>query len=169
MRRRRDGEGEDRRDDARARAPSRRSPSPLTAPAPSAAKAAPTTPPMSACDELDGRPEVPRREVPGDRADEAGEDDGRGHRRRSRRCPWPTVAATCERDERARRSSGPPTSPTAKRGDIARVEIDVAIALAVSWKPLVKSKRERRGHDDDEDDVAVHGRRRAPPTPVRRS
>src|SRR5256885_12329966 len=30
-------------------------------------------------------------------------------------------------------------SPTAARGDSARVEIDVAIALAVSWNPLVKS------------------------------
>ena len=30
-------------------------------------------------------------------------------------------------------------SATATRGDIARVEIDVATALAVSWKPLVKS------------------------------
>jgi hypothetical protein len=29
---------------------------------------------------------------------------------------------------------------TAARGDMARVEIDVATALAVSWKPLVKSK-----------------------------
>src|SRR5438045_4692812 len=29
--------------------------------------------------------------------------------------------------------------PTAARGDSARVEIDVAIALAVSWKPFVKS------------------------------
>src|SRR5205823_4681478 len=29
--------------------------------------------------------------------------------------------------------------PTAVRGDSARVEIDVAIALAVSWKPFVKS------------------------------
>ena len=30
-------------------------------------------------------------------------------------------------------------SVTATRGAIARVEIDVATALAVSWKPLVKS------------------------------
>ena len=28
---------------------------------------------------------------------------------------------------------------TARRGDSARVEIDVATALAVSWKPFVKS------------------------------
>ena len=28
---------------------------------------------------------------------------------------------------------------TAARGDSARVEIDVATALAVSWKPFVKS------------------------------
>ena len=30
-------------------------------------------------------------------------------------------------------------SETASRGDSARVEIDVATALAVSWNPLVKS------------------------------
>src|SRR2546421_165645 len=30
--------------------------------------------------------------------------------------------------------------PTARRGDMARVEIDVATTLAVSWNPLVKSK-----------------------------
>jgi hypothetical protein len=30
--------------------------------------------------------------------------------------------------------------PTATRGAIARVEIDVATTLAVSWKPFVKSK-----------------------------
>ena len=29
--------------------------------------------------------------------------------------------------------------PTATRGDIACVEIDVATTLAVSWKPFVKS------------------------------
>src|SRR5215208_484248 len=29
--------------------------------------------------------------------------------------------------------------PTASRGDMARVEIDVATTFAVSWKPLVKS------------------------------
>ena len=32
-------------------------------------------------------------------------------------------------------------SPTAARGERARVEIEVAIALAVSWNPFVKSKR----------------------------
>ena len=31
-------------------------------------------------------------------------------------------------------------NPTASRGGIARVEIEVATTLAVSWKPLVKSK-----------------------------
>ncbi len=33
---------------------------------------------------------------------------------------------------------------TASRGDNARVETEVATAFAVSWKPLVKSKRARR-------------------------
>ena len=33
---------------------------------------------------------------------------------------------------------------TARRGDSARVDTDVATAFAVSWKPFVKSKRARR-------------------------
>ena len=67
---------------------------------PSATNAEPTTPPISACEERRRQPEVPGGEVPGDRADEAGEhdrrrdqvgvDDAVGDRRRH-----------LERDERA--------------------------------------------------------------------
>ena len=32
---------------------------------------------------------------------------------------------------------------TATRGDIARVDTDVAIEFAVSWKPFVKSNADR--------------------------
>ena len=52
--------------------------------------------------------------------------------------PWPTVAATSS-EMNAPTKFRIAASATAKRGDIARVEIDVATALAVSWKPLVKS------------------------------
>ena len=93
---------------------------------------------MSACDELDGRPkyQVTRFQAIAPMRPaktivvviDVGLDDAVGDRR-----------GDLERDERAdevqdRRHARPPT-----RGDIARVEIDVATALAVSWKPLVKS------------------------------
>ena len=52
--------------------------------------------------------------------------------------PEAIVAATAsERNAPTKFSTA--ASATATRGDIARVEIDVATALAVSWKPLVKS------------------------------
>src|SRR5205085_5883583 len=52
--------------------------------------------------------------------------------------PLPTVAATCVvRNAPARLSAA--ESRTAVRGLSARVETEVAMALAVSWKPLVKS------------------------------
>ena len=52
--------------------------------------------------------------------------------------PWPTVAATSS-EMKAPAKFRTADRSTAKRGDMARVETDVAIALAVSWKPLVKS------------------------------
>ena len=52
--------------------------------------------------------------------------------------PWATVAATLS-EMKAPAKFRTADSSTAKRGDIARVETEVAIALAVSWKPLVKS------------------------------
>ena len=52
--------------------------------------------------------------------------------------PVAIVAATAsERNAPTKLSAA--ASATASRGDSARVEIDVATALAVSWKPLVKS------------------------------
>ena len=52
--------------------------------------------------------------------------------------PLATVAATSS-EMNAPTKFRIAASATAARGDIARVEIDVATALAVSWKPLVKS------------------------------
>ena len=76
---------------------------------------------------------------------DVGVDDARGDRRRDR-----------ERQERADEVQRSRPCATATRGGIARVEIEVAIALAVSWKPLVKSKASAVADDDPEDDVGVH-------------
>src|SRR3954453_10258263 len=53
--------------------------------------------------------------------------------------PLAIVAATAS-DRNAPTKFSVAARPTARRGGIARVEIDVATALAVSWKPFVKSK-----------------------------
>jgi hypothetical protein len=84
-----------------------------------------------------GQTEVPGEQVPGDRADDAGEDDAQASQARGRLTrPSPTVLATF----------APKWAPTklptaaissATPGVRARVEIEVAIALAASWKPLV--------------------------------
>ena len=52
--------------------------------------------------------------------------------------PLAIVAATCS-ERKAPTKFRIAAIVTATRGAIARVEIDVATALAVSWKPLVKS------------------------------
>src|SRR3954447_14057626 len=113
-------------------------PSQLMADVPSAASIAPTTPPMSACDELDGSPAhqvtrfhtiAPTRPA-----------------KTTVSVIWPastippaTVAATCsERNAPTKFRIAAP--PTAMFGGRARVEIEVATTLAVSWKPFVKSK-----------------------------
>src|SRR4051812_44260076 len=53
--------------------------------------------------------------------------------------PLAIVAATAS-DRNAPTKLRLAARPTATRGGIARVETDVATALAVSWKPFVKSK-----------------------------
>src|SRR5215213_9924408 len=113
------------------------SPEPMTASGPLAANAAPTTPPMSACDELDGSPKyhvarfqaiAPIRPAKTTVVVTASDST----------IPWATVAATA-RDRNAPTKFRTEASATANRGDIARVDTDVAIALAVSWNPFVKS------------------------------
>src|SRR5215204_269226 len=114
-----------------------RIPSPITASGPSATKAEPTTPPMSACEDEDGRhqyhvmrfqaiaPIRPAKTIA-------------GVMRSASTMPLAIVAATSsERNAPAKLRTA--ASPTASRGDSARVEIDVATAFAVSWNPLVKS------------------------------
>jgi hypothetical protein len=114
-------------------------PSQLMTSGPDAAIADPATPPMSAWLELDGKAEEPRDEVPGDRADEAGEDDAQRDRV-GVHDPLRDRRGDRERDECPRKLRIAART-TAVRGVSARVETLVAIAFAVSWNPFVKSKK----------------------------
>ena len=114
------------------------SPSPSTASGPSAMNAAPATPPMSACDELEGSPKYhvirfqviapirPAKTIVSLIASAS-------------TMPLAIVAATSS-EMNAPTKLRIAARRTAARGDIARVEIEVATAFAVSWKPFVKSK-----------------------------
>ena len=112
-------------------------PSQITALGPSAAKAAPTTPPISACEDDDGRPKyhVSRFQKI---APINPEKTIASVIMSASTMPLAIVAATCS-DRNAPTKFRIAASVTATRGAIARVEIDVATAFAVSWKPLVKS------------------------------
>src|SRR3954469_1873647 len=113
------------------------SPSVRIASEPAAANAAPTTPPMSACDELDGSPKyhvtrfqkmAPMRPAKITVV----------VMRSASTMPLAIVAATSS-EMKAPTKFRIAAIVTAVRGASARVEIDVATALAVSWNPLVKS------------------------------
>src|SRR3954452_19396721 len=113
------------------------SPSPMTPLEPTAANVEPPHPPISACDDDEGSPKYqvsrfqaiapirPEKTIgsvitPGSTM------------------PLAIVAATAS-DRKAPTKFSDAAIATATRGAIARVEIIVAIAFAVSWKPLVKS------------------------------
>jgi hypothetical protein len=112
-------------------------PLPMTASVPAATRAEPTTPPIRACDEDDGRPKyhVARFQAiaPIRPANTIG-----GVIRPGSTMPLAMVAATSS-ERKAPTKLSEAASPTAIFGAIARVEMEVATALAVSWKPLVKS------------------------------
>src|SRR6185369_13584727 len=112
-------------------------PSPLIAPVPSATKTDPIMPPISAWEDDDGSPNhhvvrfqaiapirPPKTTV--------------GVTALASTMPLATVAATSS-EMNAPAKLKIADIATAARGDSARVEMLVAIALAVSWKPLVKS------------------------------
>src|SRR5829696_7111894 len=112
-------------------------PEPNTASPPSATNADPTTPPISACDEDDGSPKyhvarfhaiAPTRPA----------NTIAGVTSSASTMPFAIVAATSS-EMNAPTKLRTAAMPTASRGDSARVEIDVATALAVSWNPFVKS------------------------------
>src|SRR5215217_5552909 len=113
------------------------SPEPITALDPSAANAEPTTPPISACEDDDGSPKYQvsrfQKIAPIRPAKTIG-----SVIRSALTMPVAIVAATAS-DRNAPTKFSTEDRPTATRGDIARVEIEVATALAVSWNPLVKS------------------------------
>src|SRR3954447_1319753 len=112
-------------------------PSLMMALVPSATTAAPTTPPISACDEDEGRPnhQVARFQAI---APIRPPNTIVGVMTSDWTMPCATVAATAS-EMKAPAKFRSADIPTAIRGDIARVEMLVATAFAVSWKPLVKS------------------------------
>src|SRR5215208_5500924 len=112
-------------------------PVPLIAEDPAAAKVEPTTPPINACEDDDGRPKYQvsrfQKIAPISPAKTTSRVMSSGLT-----MPLAIVAATCS-DRNAPTKLRIAAIVTATRGAIARVEIDVATAFAVSWKPLVKS------------------------------
>src|SRR4051794_28472341 len=114
------------------------SPVPLIAPVPAATRVAPTTPPISAWEDEDGRPKYqvtrfqaiapikPAKTIV------------------SVIASWSTkslaIVAATAREMNAPTKFRTEARATAIRGGMARVEIDVATTFAVSWKPFVKSK-----------------------------
>jgi hypothetical protein len=110
----------------------------LTACEPAAARVAPITPPIRACEELDGIPKyhvikfqmMPPQRPPNTTVRLMAP---------LLTSPLAIVAATLN-DKKAPTRLRTPASTTAMRGGRAPVAIEVAMALPVSWKPLVKSK-----------------------------
>src|SRR4249919_501937 len=114
------------------------SPSTSTASGPAAATAEPTTPPINACEELEGRPKYqvirfqeiapinPAKTIVGVITAES-------------TTSLATVAAT-EIEMKAPAKFSSEATAIATEGRAAPVEIEVATTFAVSWKPLVKSK-----------------------------
>jgi hypothetical protein len=105
---------------------------------PDAAIVEPMTPPISACEELDGMPssQVTRFQMmPPQRPAATTVSVTTLVSTR----PLAIVAATA-RERNAPTKLSSPEIATAVRGPSAPVAIEVAIALPVSWKPLVKSK-----------------------------
>src|SRR5438067_5592653 len=100
--------------------------------------AAPIRPPISACEELDGRPRHHVRRFHAIAPSSAASTVFSVARPVSM-IPLPTVFATAVVTKAPARFATAATK-TAVRGVSARVETEVATALAVSWNPFVKSK-----------------------------
>ena len=107
----------------------------MTPSTPALAIMAPMRPPKSACEELDGMPKCQVTKFQTTAPTRAAMTTCRVTRSVST-IPSPTVLATLV-ETRAPRRLRPAAMSTAMRGDRARVDTEVAIALAVSWKPLV--------------------------------
>ena len=113
-------------------------PSPSTASVPEATTVAPTTPPISACEDEDGSPnhQVPRFQVI---APTSPPNTTLGVITSPLTMPSATVAATFS-EMKAPMKLRIAAIVTASLGLSAPVAIVVAIAFAVSWNPFVKSK-----------------------------
>ena len=110
----------------------------FTACDPAAAIVAPMTPPMRACEELDG---IPKYQVSRFQVMPPHNPASTTVRLISPvlTSPLAMVAATLK-DRKAPTRLRAPDNSTATRGGSAPVAIDVAMAFPVSWNPLVKSK-----------------------------
>src|SRR6201994_1404605 len=113
-------------------------PSARIASKPTAATAEPTTPPISACEELEGRPKYQVRRFQAVAPTRPAKTIVGGITAAST-TSLATVAAT-EIEMKAPTKLRIEAAPIATLGAAAPVEIEVATTLAVSWKPLVKSK-----------------------------
>src|SRR3569833_1358010 len=104
---------------------------------PAPTQTAPISPPNSACDELEGRPnsQVSRLQTI---APTSPAKIIQGVTRPSSTIP-PEIVLSTSVDRNAPSRVSAPEIPTATFGGSAPVATEVAIALAVSWKPLVKS------------------------------
>src|SRR5689334_4653019 len=112
-------------------------PPPLTADQPLAATTDPTRPPIRACEELDGSPKyhvITFQAI----APTSPQNTTVVVTALVSTKPLPMVVATFSEMNAPTKFSSD-ANATACLGPIARVEIDVATTLAVSWKPLVKS------------------------------
>ncbi len=107
----------------------------MTPSTPAEAIIAPMRPPKSACEELEGMPKCQVAKFHTTAPMSVASTTCRVTRSVFT-SPSPTVLATLVETKAPRRLS-PAAMSTATRGDRARVETEVAIALAVSWKPLV--------------------------------
>src|SRR5213594_3515018 len=113
--------------------------SPITDPNPAFATAAPANPPINACDELVGNPQYhvirsqtmaptsPARIIHWSTTFDS-------------TTPLPTVLATCTPKPKAATKLKKAAHTTACSGVSTRVETTVAMELAASWNPLMKSK-----------------------------
>src|SRR4051812_50046653 len=106
----------------------------ITASAPWATNAAPTTPPISACDEDDGRPQyqVARFQAI---APTSPANTIAGVMRSAFTMPLAIVAATAS-EMKAPTKLSAAASVTARRGGRGRGEIDVAAAVAGAWEAV---------------------------------
>src|SRR5919199_1852990 len=118
--------------------------------------AAPISPPISACDELEGRPNhhVSRFQA---MAPITAASTVCSVASPVSMIPFPPVFAPAVVTKAPARFATAATR-TAMRGESARVDTDVATAFAVSWKPFVKSKPSEA--------TTTTTRRTSPPTPL---